>query len=165
MSLYTIGYEGVNLAQMIDILHARGIQRLVDVREHAFSMKRGFSKTPLKLALENGGIAYEHWRHLGAPRPVREAYKTSKNWDEYCQGYNKHLRIQSEALVDLANLSQNEDVVLLCFEANPLECHRSLIVRELYARRLICQANDLRTTNSEVDVLDIQTRQQRAISS
>jgi uncharacterized protein (DUF488 family) len=70
VGIFTIGYEGIRLSDFLDILNAQGISHLIDVREHAFSMKRGFSKTPLKIALESSGIRYDHFQMLGAPKPV-----------------------------------------------------------------------------------------------
>lgn len=139
MNIFTIGYEGVKLGEFLDTLHARGVTRVIDVREHAFSMKRGFSKTPLKNALEASGIAYEHHRVLGAPKPVRVAYKATSDWSAYCESYEAYLDTLTltPALELLSDLAKTESIALLCFEANPLECHRSLIANRLKKTGLV----------------------------
>ena len=50
-ALFTIGYEGRALDELIAILAANRIERVIDVRELPLSRRRGFSKTPLGTAL------------------------------------------------------------------------------------------------------------------
>jgi uncharacterized protein (DUF488 family) len=155
VNIFTIGYEGIKLGEFLDTLHARGITRLIDVREHAFSMKRGFSKTPLKNALEAAEIAYEHHRVLGAPKPVRVAYKATADWVAYCKSYEAYLDTQTEALETLSELARTESIVLLCFEANPLECHRSLIANRLKETGLVNVVTHITTRKTNLDFVPV----------
>jgi uncharacterized protein (DUF488 family) len=144
MQVFTIGYQGLSLGDMLDMLHAHGITRVVDVRDHAFSMKRGFSKAPLSQALEEGGIGYTHLKALGAPKPVRDHLKVSGDWPVYVVGYLAHLEQQREALELLLKIISEDQVALLCFEANPLECHRSLITQKLADQGLVKTVHHIR---------------------
>src|SRR5690606_12528122 len=73
--LYTIGYEGMELHSFIGTLKAYEIDVLLDVRDFPSSRKRGFSKSPLREALEAEGIEYRHEKALGTPKPIRDKVK------------------------------------------------------------------------------------------
>ena len=73
--LFTIGYEGLDVADLVAQLHKEGITRIVDVRELPLSRRPGFSKARLAAALQEAGIAYEHVRALGNPKPLRDRFK------------------------------------------------------------------------------------------
>ncbi len=57
-TVFTIGYEGTDVDQIVAILRAVGVNVLADVRAVAVSRKRGFSKNALRSRLEAEGIAY-----------------------------------------------------------------------------------------------------------
>jgi uncharacterized protein (DUF488 family) len=154
MQVFTIGYQGLQLGDMLDMLHAHGITRVVDVRDHAFSMKRGFSRAPLSRALEESGIGYTHLRTLGAPKAVRDHLKLSGDWPVYVMGYLAHLEQQSETLETLLQIIAEDQVALLCFEANPLECHRSLITQRLADQGLVQTVHHIRRGNRDLVAAD-----------
>lgn len=133
--LFTVGYQGRSLDEMIGDLVDAGVERLVDVRELPLSRRRGFSKTALGDALRHAGIEYVHVRALGNPKPNRERY-----WAGDVAGgaavYRKHLNNGSRtALVELADSLGDEPACLLCFERNHAECHRDVIVEALQELR------------------------------
>jgi uncharacterized protein (DUF488 family) len=131
--LFTIGYEGRSLDDLIDQLKSSGVRRVVDVRELPLSRRRGFSKTPLASALEAAGIAYEHVRKLGNPKPLRDRYK-SGDVEGGARAYRAHLHNGSySALVELAE-SLDEATCLLCFEAEHDRCHRAVITGAIAER-------------------------------
>jgi uncharacterized protein (DUF488 family) len=72
--LYTVGYQGRSLAELLDSLSRAEVQRVVDVRELPLSRKPGFSKTALAAALAERGIEYVHVKPLGNPKANRERY-------------------------------------------------------------------------------------------
>lgn len=131
--LFTIGYEGRSLDDLIAELRAAGVRRVVDVRELPLSRRRGFSKTPLAAALDAAGIAYEHVRALGNPRPLRDQYKSGDVAGD-SRAYRAHLHNGSyPALVELAD-SLDSATCLLCFEADHNRCHRAVITGALAER-------------------------------
>src|SRR5688572_1536945 len=71
--LFTIGYEGRALDELLAMLSSHRIERVIDVRELPLSRRRGFSKTPLAAALRARGIDYVHVRTAGNP------YRTHKD--------------------------------------------------------------------------------------
>jgi uncharacterized protein (DUF488 family) len=66
-TVFTIGYEQATQAAVIDALRHAGAEVLADVRYLPLSRRPGFSKTSLKAAAEDAGIAYRHFRQLGTP--------------------------------------------------------------------------------------------------
>ena len=130
-NLFTVGYEGRSLDELLGALRAAGVERLIDVRELPLSRRRGFSKTALSDTLHESGIAYVHVKALGNPKPNRERY-----WAGDVEGgaavYRKHLNNGSRsALVELAASLRDDPACLLCFERDHTECHRDVIVQEL----------------------------------
>jgi uncharacterized protein (DUF488 family) len=138
--LYTVGYAGRTLRELLDALVQADVRRLVDVRELPLSRRRGFSKTSLSHALEEVGIEYVHVKPLGNPKPNRERY-----WSGDVEGgakvYRQHLHNGSySALVELAESLDENAACLLCFERDHSECHRDVIVdslRELRPQLLV----------------------------
>jgi uncharacterized protein (DUF488 family) len=135
LKLFTVGYEGRSLDELIDELLGAGVERLVDVRELPLSRRRGFSKTALSEALREVGIEYVHVRALGNPKPNRERY-----WAGDVEGgaavYRKHLNNGSRsALLELAESLGADQACLLCFERDHAECHRDVIVEALQELR------------------------------
>jgi len=128
--LFTIGYEGLTLAEFLARLVERGINLVVDVRELPLSRRKGFSKTPLSQALAGAGIEYRHERALGAPKPVRERLRADKDLNGYFRRFDRYLATQGPVLENLAETCMGR-VALLCVERDPETCHRSSVAREL----------------------------------
>lgn len=131
-ALFTIGYERRELDEMIAILLANRVERVLDVRELPLSRRRGFSKTPLAAALEPAGIEYLHLREAGNP------YRTEKDSiprDELLAKYRTHLNRNRSVVGGVVEHVRDHRTALLCFEREPLECHRTILAARI-ARRL-----------------------------
>jgi uncharacterized protein (DUF488 family) len=125
--LFTIGYEGRSVAEFIDQLEIAGVDRVVDVRDLPLSRRAGFSKTPLRKALTEAGIQYEHVRDLGNPKPTRDRYKRG-DVDGGAREYRAHLHNGSyPALAALADSLSGTKTCLLCVEHTHETCHRAVI--------------------------------------
>ncbi|GAA5513750.1 hypothetical protein Dcar01_02495 [Deinococcus carri] len=136
-TLLTLGYEEADLDAFLATLEEHGITLLVDTRERAQSRRRGYSKTALGQALAERGIGYRHLRALGTPPSLRKEYRLSHDFALLERGYHAHLATQGEALAELGALAARERVCLLCYEADPAACHRSLIARRLQVLGLV----------------------------
>ena len=132
-SVATIGYELATPDSLVDELQRAGVDLVVDVRAVASSRKRGFAKTALAGALEQAGIEYLHLRHLGTPAPGRAAARAGRPAEMH-RIYRTHLRTPV-AKADLAALAElvreGRHACLLCLEASPENCHRTLVVEAL----------------------------------
>lgn len=127
MPLFTLGYEGLNLNQFLQLLDDNQVQTLIDVRQRPFSRKPGFSQTALRAALLVEGRRYIHMRALGCPQNVRDAFKTNDDWAQYTRDYKAYLETQQPILRDLARRAERGRCCLMCFEADANFCHRSFV--------------------------------------
>ncbi len=134
MKLYTLGYEGLTVDDYFQILHENGIAVLADVRDLPISRKKGFSKAALAEKCVQNGIQYVHFKDLGCPKEIRQAYRKDRDWDIFSQKYVPYLQTKSQAIEELISAASVNTVCLLCFEADPAGCHRSLICDEITAR-------------------------------
>ncbi len=130
--LFTIGYAGSTLEPFLLSLSAAGVDVLVDVRAVPASRNRAFAKTALRAALEAAGIAYLHLKDLGTPKVGRDAAKAG-DMDTMRAVYEEQLATPAAqaALADLAALTAEKRVCLMCMESDPLGCHRSIVADRL----------------------------------
>lgn len=134
MVLHTAGYEpDPDPESLARRLRDAGVEVVVDVRELPRSRRRGFSKSRLSEVLEAAGIGYEHWRALGTPKPVRDLWKGGDR-EAGERKYRTHLSHQGRELDALAERLKSERCCLLCMEADPADCHRSIVAEELADR-------------------------------
>ncbi|HEV2149044.1 MAG TPA: DUF488 domain-containing protein [Longimicrobiaceae bacterium] len=134
-SIATIGYEGTTVQRFLEALRAAGLELLVDVRAVAGSRRPGFAKTRLAANLGEAGIDYVHLRGLGTPADGRAAARAGHH-DELRRIYLEHLatpaaRAELETLAGLVRSGRR--VCLLCLEADPAHCHRSMVADALGA--------------------------------
>ncbi|OXI92198.1 hypothetical protein CFB50_00020 [Burkholderia sp. AU33423] len=151
MTVFTIGYEGLDIDAFMSLLAEHGIDTVVDIRELPLSRKPGFSKKALASALNLSGLEYVHMVDLGCPKKVRDRYREDGNWKRYTEGFLKHLETKETAISDLSDLASTSNCALLCYEADFNFCHRSIVAN---AVRDYCGADvehinaaDARTTN------------------
>ena len=129
MHIFTIGYEATTVAEFIAALQVGGVERVIDVRAIPNSRRPGFSKTPLRNALAEVGIDYVHLKALGTPADGRAAARAGRH-DELERIYAAQLDLP-EAIVQaqqMRELAAEKPSALLCFEREPAECHRSLLL-------------------------------------
>lgn len=127
MTVFTIGYQGLDIDTFLSLLAEHGIETVVDIRELPLSRKPGFSKKALASAVNLSGIEYVHMVDLGCPKPVRNRYREDGNWKHYTNGFLKHLKTQKAAIAELSNLVNSSNCALLCYEADFNFCHRSMV--------------------------------------
>ena len=141
--IYTVGYEQHRRPEdLVEVLRRAGIERLVDVRELPVSRRPGFSKSSLAALLGEAGIAYEHARRLGNPKPYRDLYRSGRKADGE-RGYRAHIRNEAEAVDELLAALPAARTCVLCLERDPADCHRSILVDELRAREPQLEAEHL----------------------
>ena len=130
----TVGYQGATVQSFLDALREAGVDLLVDVRAVASSRRRGFAKSALAANLEGAGIEYLHLRDLGTPAPGRAAARAGRH-TEMRRIFRDHLKTEAarSALATLADIVPSRHACLLCFEADPTHCHRSLVAEALGA--------------------------------
>lgn len=130
-ALFTIGYEGRSLDELLAELRAHRIDRVIDVRELPLSRRRGFSKTPLGEALGEVDIEYVHLRIAG--NPYRRE-KDSIPRDELLAKYRRYLADAAPAITAVVDAARGRRSALLCYERLPAECHRSILASRVRRR-------------------------------
>jgi len=129
MHIFTIGYEGATMAEFLAALQQAGIERVIDVRALPLSRRPGFSKSPLRAALEEAGIDYVHLKALGTPAGGRAAARAGRH-EDMARIYAGQLELP-EAMAQgaqMIELARERPSALLCFEREPAHCHRSLLL-------------------------------------
>ncbi len=131
--VFTVGYEGTTVHTFLEALHKAPVELLVDVRAVASSRRPGFAKSALAANLQGAGIDYLHLRDLGTPAPGRAAARAGRH-AEMRRIFLAHLETEAaqSALDTLADIVKaGRRVCLLCLEADPTHCHRSLVADAL----------------------------------
>lgn len=132
--LIGVGYEGLTISEYIQVLRDLQVSTLVDVRLNATSRKPGFSKTRLKDYLSDAGIQYLQYRELGNPKDNRKGFWDAPNTGSHIQSVNRFKNLvlcddyKVSLLKNLKNMSQCENVALLCYEKAPEKCHRTVLI-------------------------------------
>ncbi len=133
MSIYTIGYEGLDMNGFLALLRTGNVETVVDIRELPLSRKPGFSKKGLGETLNLHGFEYMHVPELGCPKPVREQYRADANWSRYKTGFLRYLALQDDVITELSAMATTTTCALLCFEADYNYCHRSMVADAVHA--------------------------------
>ena len=132
MRIFTIGYERTTVPEFIAALTSAGVERVIDVRALPLSRRPGFSKSPLRAALEEAGIYYVHLKALGTPADGRTAARAGRHSD-MGRIYAGQLELP-EAMVQSAQmleLAREKPSALLCMEREPAHCHRTLLLKSV----------------------------------
>jgi uncharacterized protein (DUF488 family) len=133
MKLFTLGYQGLDLCGYARELIKVGAGTVIDVRERAWSNRPDFVKSALELGLATSGINYVHVKAAGNPSSIR---KTAQSAEECLTKYRRHLQCHHSAVEELYSFVRlaaeaGKPACLLCYERNPHECHRSVLLEML----------------------------------
>jgi uncharacterized protein (DUF488 family) len=121
----------------VELLTLHGVELLIDVRTAPGSRRMPhFAKGALELSLPERGIAYEHMPELGGLRKPRPDSVNSAWRNASFRGYADYMQDESfwVALAALELKSRDRPTAIMCAEAVPWRCHRSLISDALTVR-------------------------------
>jgi uncharacterized protein (DUF488 family) len=130
MRIFTIGYEGATVGEFLAALKQAGVSQVIDVRALPLSRRPGFSKSPLKAALQEAGIDYVHLKALGTPSAGRTAARAGRQAD-MARIYAGQLELP-EAIAqsaEMLELAREQPSALMCMEREPAHCHRTLLLK------------------------------------
>jgi uncharacterized protein (DUF488 family) len=136
-TIFTIGHSTHPLEEFSDILTAHGIEFVVDVRTIPRSRHNPqFNSDTLAASLRERAIGYEHMPGLGG---LRHAKKDSLNtaWEHASfRGFADYMQTEEfkRSLITLIETAGRQPTAIMCAEAVPWRCHRSLIGDALLAR-------------------------------
>jgi uncharacterized protein (DUF488 family) len=133
----TIGHSSRSLEDFISLLQAHGVTCVADVRKIPRSRHNPqFNQETLPAALGAAGIGYVALPALSGRRR-RQPDSRNAGWrNPSFQGYADYMQTEAfaAAIDQLLELARQERVALMCAEAVPWRCHRSLIADALTVR-------------------------------
>jgi uncharacterized protein (DUF488 family) len=137
-TLYTIGHSTRTVRELSELLRAHGVEQVVDVRTIPRSRHNPqFSRPAMSRSLRATGIGYRHLKALGGLRHARPD-SINLGWRHASfRGYADYMQTEpfADALERLEQLAARRPTVIMCAEAVPWRCHRSLIADALTVRR------------------------------
>jgi len=136
-AIFTVGHSTLPVKQFIAVLKAYGIERLVDIRTLPRSRRNPqFESATLADSLSLERIEYVHLPALGGLRHPRKDSPNTGWRNQSFRGYADYMRTQAfeNGLETLITLSHEKRVAIMCAEAVPWRCHRSLVSDALIAR-------------------------------
>lgn len=135
--VFTIGHSTLPIKRFMILLKTYGIERLVDIR----TMPRSRHNPQFNGAALAGSLMAEHieYVHVKALGGLRHARKDSPNtgWrNASFRGYADYMQTDEfqTALVTLIQMSHQKRLAIMCAEAVPWRCHRSLVADALSVR-------------------------------
>lgn len=135
----TIGHSTRPAREFIHLLKAHGVQRLVDIRTVPRSRHNPqFNRSELSPALHSARLHYRYMPGLGGFRHARRDSINTGWHNASFRGFADYMQTSEfrNNLDDLINLAKAERVAIMCAEAVPWRCHRSLIADALLAREI-----------------------------
>jgi uncharacterized protein (DUF488 family) len=138
-TIFTIGHSTHPIDVFVAMLKAYCIETLVDIRTIPRSRRNPqFAGDVLAQTLEREGIAYRAMRELGGlRRPAKDS--PNRGWrNESFRGYADYMQSEAfrHAIEDLADLGKTSRTAIMCAEAVPWRCHRSLVGDALIVRHV-----------------------------
>ena len=137
MAIFTIGHSTRPIDRFIQLLGGNAITRLVDIRTIPKSRHNPqFNSDTLQASLQAQHIRYVHMKALGGLRHARPD-SINLGWRNLSfRGFADYMQTPEfeAALRHVIELAEAEPTVLMCAEAVPWRCHRSLVADALTVR-------------------------------
>ena len=135
--IFTVGHSTRSIDEFVGLLRAHGVKGIADIRSIPMSRHNPqFNTDVLKQSLQREHIRYKHIKELGG---LRHAKRDSINlgWrNASFRGFADYMATQefSEGLEALTKIANTRETAIMCAEAVPWRCHRSLIADALLVR-------------------------------
>jgi uncharacterized protein (DUF488 family) len=137
LTIFTIGHSTRPIEQFIELLTANHVTQLIDIRTIPKSRHNPqFYGDRLRASLGEAGIRYRHLKELGGLRHAR-ADSVNCGWHNLSfRGFADYMQTpEFEAGLERAiDLARAHATALMCAEAVPWRCHRSLVADALTVR-------------------------------
>ncbi len=133
----TVGHSNRSIEEFLRLLAVHGVDLLVDVRTVPRSRHNPqFNRETLPGALAGAGIEYLHMPGLGGLRRARKDSPNTAWRNASFRGYADYMQTPEFAasVEELMKHAEGRRAAVMCAEAVPWRCHRSLIADALTAR-------------------------------
>ncbi len=135
--ILTVGHSTHPIEEFLELLVAHGVEQLIDVRTIPKSRRNPqYNTDALAESLQQANIQYRHMPGLGGLRHPRKDSINSAWQNDSFRGYADYMQTPpfAASLRELIDASKLHRTVIMCAEAVPWRCHRSLIADALLAR-------------------------------
>lgn len=136
-AVFTVGHSTLPIERFLALLAAYGIEQLADVRTVPRSRRNPqFNADALRESLATAGVAYVPLGELGGLRKPRKDSPNSGWRNESFRGYADYMQTEQfgDGLTRLVELAAERRTAIMCAEAVPWRCHRSLVADALAVR-------------------------------
>lgn len=137
MTLYTIGHSTRAAEEFLALLRRHGIEQLIDVRAFPGSRRHPhFGRDALRAFMTGAAIAYVHSPELGGRRTLRPDAPPTAWRDRGFAAYADYMTTPefARAITQLLDRAKDRTTAVMCSEAVPWRCHRSMISDAVVAR-------------------------------
>jgi len=135
--VFTIGHSTRSIEEFIDLLQRNGVALLADIRTIPKSRRNPqYWQDALRESLAEVGIGYAYLPGLGGRRRARKDTVNTAWRNDSFRGYADHMQTEefAQELERLIDLSREGLTAIMCAEAVPWRCHRSLVADALVVR-------------------------------
>lgn len=136
-TIHTIGHSTRPIDEFIALLKTNGVEVLVDIRTIPRSRHNPqFEQGSLESSLGEAGLGYRYIKSLGGLRSSRKDPRNDAWRNKSFRNYADHMQTDEFAvgLQELMGLAEESAVAIMCAEAVPWRCHRSLVGDALLVR-------------------------------
>ena len=132
--IHTVGHSNMSVDELAVMLKQRGITRVIDVRSTPYSRYvPEFNRDNIRATLDRNGVGYTHMGDALGGRP-----QDDRLYDKDGRA-NYELMAQEKTFQDgvrqVEHMAEESHTLLMCTEADPLRCHRTLLVSQKLASR------------------------------
>jgi uncharacterized protein (DUF488 family) len=135
--LWTVGHSTRALEEFLELLSAHGIRHLVDVRLIPYSRRNPqYHTEALAESLKEASLTYHRLPSLGGRRRSRPDSINTGWRNASFRGYADYMATPAfeQGLEELIRIAGPAITAIMCAEAVPWRCHRSLIADVLVSR-------------------------------
>jgi len=136
-TLWTLGHSTRPFEEFVELLQTHGIRSVVDVRRFPSSRRNPqFNSDALTRGLPSSGLRYAHLPGLGGRRPSSPD-SPNLGWRNLSfRGYADYMLTPTfqQAMEELVRIAEAQPTAIMCAEAVPWRCHRSLIADAFLVR-------------------------------
>lgn len=132
INLYTIGFTKKTAEKFFNLLIDNNVEKVLDIRLNNTSQLSAFAKYPdIEYFLkEIAGIGYIHDKNFAPDKNTLISYKKGEiTWEDYIEEFEASMQERDIEEYIAEKYSNINNYCLLCSEATPVNCHRSLLAQ------------------------------------
>ena len=132
--IHTVGHSNLSAESLVGMLKRRGITQVIDVRSTPYSRYvPQFNRNNIRVTLERNSIGYTHMGDALGDRPQDDRLYDRNGRANY--GLMAQEKAFQDAILQVEQVAEDSHTALMCTEADPLRCHRTLLVSQELASR------------------------------